>query len=109
MTRPVAGVNESAAIAAFCRRFPGAAPTAEIVVPGRVNLIGEHVDYCGGIVLPMALPLSLRTICGRQSVLRLSVFSESHGEWHCEYADFDRRITGSAAYAAGVARELRRR
>ena len=39
---------------AFTRRF-GAAPEHIAHAPGRINLLGEHVDYTGGLVLPMAI------------------------------------------------------
>lgn len=38
----------------FERHF-GTSAQAVGCAPGRVNLIGEHVDYCGGLVLPVAL------------------------------------------------------
>jgi galactokinase len=43
----------------FGRHF-SARPAAIAVAPGRVNLIGEHTDYNGGYVLPLAI----NRVCG---------------------------------------------
>ena len=42
------------AVALFREQF-GCAPDLAASAPGRVNLIGEHTDYNGGPVLPMAI------------------------------------------------------
>ena len=59
MTEPMAAWTDaqgaSRATALFRAAF-GAAPDGVWASPGRVNLIGEHVDYNGGLCLPMALP-----------------------------------------------------
>ena len=39
----------------FTARFD-AGPDGSWSAPGRVNLIGEHTDYNGGLCLPIALP-----------------------------------------------------
>jgi galactokinase len=39
---------------AYVRKF-GKQPTLLVAAPGRVNLIGEHIDYNDGFVLPMAI------------------------------------------------------
>lgn len=38
------------------RQTFGTEPTSQSKVPGRVNLIGEHTDYNGGLVLPTVIP-----------------------------------------------------
>ena len=49
-----------------------------VFAPGRVNLIGDHTDYMGGLVLPMAIDRGI-TLAGRVGGSRLSVFSEYEG------------------------------
>ncbi len=53
IARPLATVVEEVR-AAFTEKF-GRPPTCIAAAPGRVNLIGEHIDYCDGFVLPMAI------------------------------------------------------
>jgi galactokinase len=42
----------------------GGEPDIRAAAPGRVNLIGEHIDYCDGFVLPFAIDRHV-VICGR--------------------------------------------
>jgi galactokinase len=46
---------------AFTTHF-GGSPTYAVRAPGRVNLIGEHIDYSGGLVLPMAINREVRLV-----------------------------------------------
>jgi galactokinase len=66
--------SSSAAHAAFERAF-GRMPDVLESAPGRVNLIGEHTDYSGGYVLPMAIPqrteIALSRGTGGDAVCRL--------------------------------------
>lgn len=44
----------------------GSQPDLVVVAPGRVNLIGEHTDYNGGFVLPIAIDRSVILAGGRR-------------------------------------------
>jgi galactokinase len=53
----------------------GAPPEVVSHAPGRVNLIGEHTDYNGGFVLPMAIPQQTHVELRRRPDRRVRAFS----------------------------------
>ena len=91
------------AVALFREQF-GRAPDLAASAPGRVNLLGEHTDYNGGPVLPMAI--SRRT----------TVAAAAAGEWRFVSVEepggvaveVDAELRGDwTDYVTGVVRELR--
>ncbi|XP_052759417.1 galactokinase-like isoform X2 [Galleria mellonella] len=53
----------------------GREPVAAASAPGRVNLIGEHIDYCEGYVLPAALPFETIIVGGYNNTDSCNVLS----------------------------------
>jgi galactokinase len=72
--------------------------------PGRVNLIGEHTDYNGGFVLPIAIPLETRVELAPRSDRRVRAWSAQYPQdAPLEYALGDETPTGGwADYLEGV-------
>jgi galactokinase len=92
--------------AQFAARF-GSQPDVISSAPGRVNIIGEHTDYNGGQVLPIAI--DRRTYVAMRAspnATRSRVFSgseERSGEFN---AKAPRRAGGWWDYMAGVCEEI---
>ena len=93
----------------LCLRKFGA-PVWQVISPGRVNLIGEHVDYNDGLVLPVAidrfLVLAARPLARGER--RVVVYSQLHDQTHT--VPLDRKINpgiqGWPAYVEGVLAEF---
>ena len=58
----------------------GDAPDVVASAPGRVNLIGDHTDYQGGYVLPMAISWQTRVQLRRRADRIVRTFSASQSE-----------------------------
>lgn len=69
----------SSAADSFRRRFDRE-PRWIAAAPGRVNLIGEHIDYSDGFVLPMAIDRYCVIAAGEAPSERATVFSVATAE-----------------------------
>jgi galactokinase len=86
----------------FRNRF-GADPTVVGSAPGRVNLIGEHLDYNGGRSMPIAL--EARTFVAaapRDDGLLVVESLQTDGRVEVPVDALDDKVEGWAAYVAGV-------
>ncbi|MFV2065210.1 MAG: galactokinase, partial [Chloroflexota bacterium] len=62
--------------------YPESAGSGEVSIvraPGRVNLIGEHTDYNGGFVLPVAIDLEVRLAVSRSDKPRVRLTRTDDG------------------------------
>ena len=57
----------------------GVAPQVLVAAPGRVNLIGEHTDYNGGFVFPMAIERCTIIAASPSAASSATIFSNNMG------------------------------
>ena len=96
------------AVEAFRRRF-GREPELLVRAPGRVNLIGEHVDYNQGCVLPAAIDraawIAAATSAGEWVEVEAADL-RSAARFRAAEASLEPSLAPWARYPAGVARAL---
>ena len=102
---------------AFSRAFPNQAPDVFVRAPGRVNLLGGHVDIHGGPVINITIDRGIWVAAayGASDLVRLhaadlgeeTTFSLGRLDEHCDVVGED--LPRWALYPAGVAWGLQKR
>ncbi|MDD2431383.1 MAG: galactokinase [Firmicutes bacterium] len=75
----------------FQEIYPDSSTPRVFFAPGRVNLIGEHTDYTGGFVMPMALDLGITMLATPRD----------DGVYHLKSTNFENSVEFSNSYLLG--------
>ena len=79
----------------------------KVRAPGRVNLIGEHTDYNGGLCLPFAIERGVTVTAERLAEPRIEAVAADLGEEDAFGLEDIEPADGWRAFVRGVAAELR--
>lgn len=94
----------------FFETFNGK-PTLKVSASGRINLIGEHVDYCGGCVFPASIGLNNTIYARKNGTNQIRIIADSLKI--LEVLDIDKldsyRNLKWGNYQAGVCFELQKK
>lgn len=94
----------------FLERF-GKKASVLAVAPGRVNLIGEHIDYCDGFVLPFAIERTVVIAAAPNGTNEAKVATDCDGESAVFAVDREQEkgVPKWSNYLRGVVQGFRRR
>lgn len=94
----------------FKERF-SAEPDYTFLSPGRINIIGEHVDYNDGYVLPAAIDKYICLAIKKSDSDESRIFSSDYNEDFSfkTNEDFPKEYPHWASYLLGVIQDLRKR
>ncbi|MCC6727435.1 MAG: galactokinase [Saprospiraceae bacterium] len=96
-------------ISNYYREQFGSVPEIIVRAPGRINLIGEHTDYNGGLVLPAAIDKANWLAMGRRddNLLKISSF-DLKDEFNGNVIAVSKSDKGWPNYLLGVISELQK-
>ncbi len=105
-------MNKEELLSGFAKAFGGGGDIRGYFAPGRVNLIGEHIDYNGGHVFPCALNTGNTAVVRQRDDRKLRFFSANYprlGILEASLDDLVKRNESWTNYVKGVIWVLEKR
>ena len=105
-------MNKEELLSGFAKAFGGGGEIRGYFAPGRVNLIGEHIDYNGGHVFPCALNTGNTAVGRQRDDRKLRYFSSNNtrlGILESSLDDLVKRSESWTNYVKGVIWGLEKR